>query len=305
MELSKIIIPAAGLGTRFLPFSKSVPKEMVPLLNKPAMQYIIEEGLASGIDNFLMITSKHKQAIANHFDSDMELDFLLKEKNQLDLISSLEKIIRTANFTYLRQTEPLGLGHAIWLARHNICKEYFGVILPDDIIVSKQPAFEQLLKVARQERASVIAVEEVPAESISSYGIIGIKKQITPNLFQISHLVEKPAQKDAPSNLAIVGRYILSPKLFAAFEEIETDERGELQLTDAISTMIRNNEKVFAFKVQGIRHDLGNPIGWIKAIIACALQDPYYAPHIRKLLEDQDMLNKLMFTQTKLTEHSI
>lgn len=305
MELSKIIIPAAGLGTRFLPFTKSIPKEMIPLLNKPALQYVIEEAIASQISNFLMITSKDKQAIADHFDVNLELEFLLKERDKLDLIGSLAKIARTANFSYIRQAEPLGLGHAVWLARHNIGKEYFGVILPDDIIVSKNPAFDQMVKIARQERASVIAVEEVPVDRVSSYGVVGVKKQITPNLFQVSHLVEKPSQKDAPSNLAIVGRYVLSHKLFPAFEEIEVDERGELQLTDAISTMIRSNEKVFAYKVQGARYDLGNPIGWIKAIIGCALQDPYYAPHIRKFLEDEETLNALMFNQTKLTEHPL
>jgi UTP--glucose-1-phosphate uridylyltransferase len=303
MDMVKAVIPAAGLGTRFLPFTKAVPKELLPILNKPAIQYIIEEGIASEIAQFFLITSKGKSAIEDHFDANQELELFLKEHNKLDLIASLEKIARAAQFCYIRQPEPLGLGHAIWLARHTIGKEHFGIFLPDDIIISKVPAMQQLLKIARQEKASVIAVQEVPIEQVGSYGIIGIKKQITPNLFQVSHLVEKPDQKDSPSNLAIVGRYILSHKIFASLDQIEADKRGELQLTDAIGHMMHNNEKVFAYKIQGMRYDVGNPIGWIKAIIGCALQDPQTAPHIMKFIEDRETLELFTYNRSKIVEH--
>ncbi|HEX2977915.1 MAG TPA: UTP--glucose-1-phosphate uridylyltransferase [Candidatus Babeliales bacterium] len=306
MDVLKAVIPAAGLGTRFLPFTKAVPKELLPILNKPAIQYIVEEGIASEISQFFMITSKGKSAIEDHFDANSDLEILLKERNQLELVASLDKIARAAQFCYIRQPEPLGLGHAIWMARHVIGKEHFGIFLPDDIIISKVPAMLQLLKVARQEKASVIAVQEVPIEQISSYGVIGIKKQLTPNLFQVSHLVEKPDQKDSPSNLAVVGRYILSNKVFAALDHIEADKRGEVQLTDAITEMMRtHSEKVYAFKIQGIRHDVGNPIGWIKAIIGCALQDPQCAPHITKILEDKELMDSFIYNRSKIVEHSL
>lgn len=305
MDRIKAVIPAAGLGTRFLPFTKAVPKEMLPLLNKPAIQYIVEEGLASDINDFIMVTSRDKQAIVNHFDPNLELELLLKERGKIDLLDSLKRITRDANFTYVRQSEPRGLGHAVWTARRCIGKEYFGIFLPDDIIVAKQAAMSQLAKVARQEKASILAIQEVPMDQVSSYGVIGIKKQLTPNLFQVSHLVEKPDQKEAPSNLAIIGRYILSHKIFPALEEIEADEREELQLTNAISQMIHNNEKVFAVKVHGIRYDIGNPIGWIKAIIGSALQDPQCAPHINKFLEDRELLDSFVYSPSKIMEHSL
>ena len=287
MDITKAIIPAAGMGTRFLPYTKAVPKEMLPLLNKPAIQYIVEEGIHSEIKNFIIITSRSKQAIANHFDISPDLSLFLKEKNKEQLLKSLEHIMRVAEFTYIRQSEPAGLGHAIWLARNSIDKEYFGVFLPDDIIINKQPGLAQLIAIARQEKASVIAVQEVPPEHVSSYGIIGIKKQITPSLFQVSHLAEKPGTKDAPSNLAIIGRYILSHKVFKALDEISHYTTGELQLTDGISHMLKTStEKVFAYKLQGTRYDIGTPHGWLKAVIGCALNDPVYAPHIKNILAD-------------------
>ncbi len=305
MDIIKTVIPAAGLGTRFLPATKAVPKEMIPLLNKPGIQYNVEEALHANIKNILMIVSKNKEAIANHFDTDHELETILKERGKLDILSNLRKINKEASFSYIRQSEPAGLGHAIWLARNCINKEYFAIQLPDEIIISKTPALAQLIKVARQEKATVVGVQEVPMEMASNYGIIGIKKQITPNLFQVSHLVEKPEQKDAPSNLAIIGRYILSHKIFPALESIETDLNGELQFTDAISQMMFNNEKVFAYKIQGTRYDIGNPIGWLKALIGCALQDPLYQPHIRKFLEDKELLDSFIYNPVNIVENSL
>lgn len=305
MDIIKTIIPAAGLGTRFLPFTKAVPKEMLPLLDKPAIQYNVEEALHSNIKNILMIVSKNKEAIANHFDTDLELEMTLKERGNLDLLATHRKISNEAFFSYIRQAEPMGLGHAVWLARHNINKEYFGIQLPDEIIISKTPALAQLIKVARQEKATVVGVQEVPLEMSSQYGMVAVKKQITPNLFQVSHLVEKPDQKDAPSNLAIIGRYVLSYKVFQALDTIETDIKGELQLTDAISQMMFNNEKVFAYKIQGTRYDIGNPIGWLKALIGCALQDPRYQPHISKFLADKELMDSFIYNPATIAEHSL
>jgi UTP--glucose-1-phosphate uridylyltransferase len=305
MDIVKAIIPAAGLGTRFLPYTKAVPKEMLPLLNKPAIQHVVEEAINSEVSQFLFITSKAKQAVENHFDSSPELQALLKELEKESLLASIDKIIRTAHFTYIRQPEPLGLGHAIWMARHAIGKEYFSVLLPDDIITGPTPGLEQLIKIARQEKASVIAVQEVPEDCISAYGVISVKKQVTPNLFQIGSLVEKPAQKDAPSNLAIIGRYVLSSKLFKAIDDIMPYAEGEIQLTDGINQMMKSNEKVFAYKVQGTRYDVGNPIGWIKCVIGMALQHPQYAPHIKQFLADADGTDSFIYNKSKNIVHTL
>lgn len=305
MEITKAIIPAAGLGTRFMPYTKAVPKEMLPLLNKPAMQYIIEEGLASDIKQFNIISSRDKQAIANHFDIDQGLELFLQEHGKAELLSSINRIIRTAHFTYVRQPEPLGLGHAVWLARHMICKEYFGVLLPDDIIIGKPAGLEQLLRIARQEKASVIAVQEVPPDMVSHYGVIAVKKQITPNLFQVSHLVEKPEPKDAPSNLAIIGRYVLSHKIFQALDEMNVYTAHEMQLTDGIAQMMKYNEKVFAYKIQGTRYDIGTPIGWLKASIGLALQHPEYASHIKKYIDELDTAQSFLYDNNKNIMHHV
>lgn len=303
MDIKKVIIPAAGLGTRFLPFTKAVPKEMLPLLDKPAIQYVVEEAINSGIENFSIVTSSAKYAVENHFDSNVGLDIFLKEKNLTHQLNNINKILELAHFTYIRQPEPLGLGHAVWMARSTIGKEYFGVMLPDEIFVAKDPGLAQLMQIARQERASVVAVQEVPADCVSSYGVIAIKKQITPKLFQVAHLVEKPQQHEAPSQLALTGRYILSHKIFPALEEVGTYASGELQLTDGISNMLADGEKVFAFKVQGIRYDIGRPLGWLKANLGMAIQDPRYARHVREFMADIDTIDSFRFNNNKNLAH--
>lgn len=305
MDITKAIIPAAGLATKFLPLTKSIPQEMLPLLNKPAIQYIVEEGLQSDIANFSIVTNKEKQAISRHFDTDLELELLLKECNKSEALIGLDRIIRAAHFSYIRQSEPMGTGHAIWMARHGIGKEYFGVLMPDDIIVGKNPALGQLIKIARQEKASVIAIQEVPIECSNLYGMIVVKKQITPNLFQVSQIIEKPAQKDTPSNLAVIGRYVLSYKLFDALADISTFAVGQLQLTDGINQMMKNNEKVYAYKIQGTRFDIGSPIGWIKAVISMSLQHPEYAPAINKFLHDHNTIESFLYNQNKNISHTL
>jgi UTP--glucose-1-phosphate uridylyltransferase len=285
MEITKVVIPAAGLGTRFLPYTKTVPKEMLPVFGKPAIHYSVQEAVNSGIDNVLFITSRNKELISDYFDAAPELDAFLENKNKLHEIKDIKQLIKSTHFSYIRQSEPLGLGHAVLMAKPFIGKEYFAIALPDDIIMSKNPALNQLIRIARQEKATVIAVKEVPHDQVSAYGVIRIKKQITPNLFQVDSLVEKPSIKDAPSNLAIVGRYIMSHKIIASLEEMSSYATSELQLTDAIGHMLQQNEKVFAYKVEGTRYDVGTPRGWHKAVVDLGLQDPVYKQDILELVQ--------------------
>lgn len=305
MDISKVIIPAAGIGSRFLPYTKTIPKEMLPLGSKPAIHYIVDEGINSNIKNFFIVTSRSKYSIEDYFDTSPELATFLKDISKESLLSDIEKMIRAADFTYVRQAEMLGLGHALWLARHSIQKEYFGVMLPDDIITGKNAGLDQIIRVARQEKASVIAIQEVPSECIPLYPIIDIKTDHSKFISSFKHL-RKPHQKDAPSNLAVVGRFVLSHKIFASLEQMMTYSVGEeLLLSDAINTMMQNNEKVFAYKIQGTRYDISTPIGWIKAIIGTSFQNPQYAPHIKRFLEDLGTADSFMFNQVKNIEHTL
>lgn len=249
--VTKAIIPAGGLGTRFLPATKTTPKEMFPILDKPAIQYIVEEGIKSGIKNYIIVTSKNKSVIEDHFDSYPELENYLDSRKKKDLIDGLTKIINSTNFIYVRQKEPLGLGHAIWSSKHVVGKEYIAVFLPDDIIIHPVPAMSQLLQIAQQEKCNVVAVQEVPLNQVSNYGVIGIRRQFSPNLFQVKELVEKPKPADAPSNLAIIGRYVLSPSIFEALDELKVGANGEIQLTDAIQTLLLSGKKSLPIKYKG------------------------------------------------------
>jgi UTP--glucose-1-phosphate uridylyltransferase len=244
----KAIIPAGGLGTRFLPATKIIPKEMLPVIDKPAIQYIVEEGIRSNIKTFIIVTGKNKSVIEDHFDLYTELDTYLTARKKEDLTDGINKIVNAANFMYLRQKEPMGLGHAIWSARHIVGKEQIAIFLPDDIIISPTPCMAQLMQIAVQEKCNVVAVQEVPIETVHHYGVIGIRKQFSPNLFQIRELVEKPKPVDVPSNLAIVGRYVLSHNIFNCLEEMKIGVGGEVQLTDAIQNLLFSGEKVFATK---------------------------------------------------------
>ena len=284
MNIRKVVIPAAGFGTRFLPITKSIPKEMLPLINKPAIQYIIEEGIQSNISQFIMILGRSKEVIANYFDRSPELESFLEKKGKKNLIKTIEQIVSTAHFTYIRQATPLGLGHAVKQAEHAIGKDYFGIMLPDDIFLGNEPVIAQLAQIAQKKKASVIAVQEVDARNVSSYGIVGISKKISSNLFQVSHLIEKPSIEMAPSNLAIIGRYVLSPSIFTSLEKVTIDDHGELQLTNGIAHMIKNGETVLACKVDNRRHDIGTPLGWLKATFDIALSNPMYATKLKEYL---------------------
>lgn len=286
--VTKAIIPAGGLGTRFLPATKSLPKEMLPIFDKPAIQYIVEEGMKSGIKNFVVVTGRNKNVIEDHFDLHPELSAFLNSKNKIELLEGISKIVTNSNFIYVRQKEPLGLGHAVWSAKHVVGNEPVAVFLPDDIIMGRTPTMAQLIQTALQEKCSVVAVQEVPMEDAPRYGIIGIRKQFSPNLFQVKELVEKPAVADAPSNLAIVGRYVLSPKIFDVLDQRTLGHGGEIQLTDAIQELLLSGEKVFAYKIQGERYDIGNPLGLLKANLDFALRHPKYAEVVLDYLKELD-----------------
>ncbi len=304
MDLLKAIIPAAGQGSRFMPYAKAIPKEMLPLLDKPAMHYVAEEALAAGVRDLLVVTGPSKGSIEDYFDQTQAWREYAQTAGKTQQFAGWLHLVENLQFSYVRQSEPLGLGHAIWSARGLIGKEYFGVMLPDDLILSKTPGLLQLLRVARQERASVIAVQEVSRDLLSNYGVIEVRKQITPNLFQVGSLVEKPDSKSAPSNLAIIGRYVLSHKIFGALDELlEQDHGSELQLTDGIASMIRQGEKLFAIKVSGMRYDLGTPLGWLKATIGMASQDPRYATQVREFLGSLDSIDSFVYNHGKVLEH--
>lgn len=270
MKITKAIIPAAGHGTRFLPYTKAIPKEMVPLLNKPAIQYIVQEIADSGLAECVMIIAPHKQAIAQHFGKAPELETFLQEKHKTHLLDDLNKLISRVTINYIHQTHAKGLGHAVGLAKEAVGNEFFAVILPDDIINGDEPGIGQLIKIAQKEQASVIAVQEVPQDQISSYGIIAYDTKLSDDLFVIKSVVEKPSIEKAPSNLAIIGRYILSPDLFKVLDEVAPSANGEIQLTDGIAKLIERGHKVLAYKIQGTRFDVGNPTGWLQANNALA-----------------------------------
>lgn len=288
MLVTKAIIPAAGIGTRFLPATKSIPKEMLPLIDKPSIQYVVEEGVKSGIKNFVLVTSKNKDSIIDHFGLDFDLMSKLSSRNQSELLGNLPKLSKLAHFLSVRQDEPLGLGHAIWSARHAIGKEYVSVMLPDDIISSSDPGLGQLIKIATQEKCSVVAVQEVPRDQVSRYGVIDVKKQFSPNLFQVRDLIEKPSPEKAPSSLAIIGRYVLSPTIFEALEETSAGAIGEIQLTDAIQRLVLSGEKVFAYKIKGERFDAGTPLGLLQASVVLSLRNPKYAQAMLNFLSSLD-----------------
>jgi UTP--glucose-1-phosphate uridylyltransferase len=266
MQIRISVIPAAGLGTRFLPLTKSVPKELLPILNKPSIQYILDEIHASGINEICIITSDRKQALEHYLSHDPALENQLAHANKLEALSSINSLIDALKFHYVVQHDPRGLGHAVSLAREKVNHNFFGVLLPDDIIANKTPALAQLIAVAQEHNATVVAVQEVPQEQTSSYGVVAIKHAINDHTFAVSHLVEKPKPEEAPSNLAIIGRYILSPRIFEMLEKTKAGKGGEIQLTDALDLLARSGEPVLACKISGDRFDVGIPQGWVKAV---------------------------------------
>lgn len=268
-KVRKAIIPAAGLGTRFLPATKAMPKEMLPIVDKPTIQYIIEEAIASGIEDIIIVTGKGKRAIEDHFDASPELERNLLEKGKLELLEKVQHSSNLANIHYIRQKEPKGLGHAVWCARNFIGDEPFAVLLGDDIVVSETPCVKQLIEQYEETGSSVIGVQKVADSQTHRYGIID-PLAIEGRRYQVNNFVEKPAPGTAPSQLAIIGRYLLTPDIFELLEKQETGAGGEIQLTDAIQ---RLNEKqvVYAYDFEGHRYDVGEKVGFVKTTIDFAL----------------------------------
>lgn len=270
MKVRKAIIPAAGLGTRFLPATKAMPKEMLPIVDKPTIQYIVEEAMESGIEDILIVTGKGKRAIEDHFDHSFELEQNLLERKKFELLSEVQKSSKLVDIHYIRQKEPKGLGHAIWCARKFIGDEPFAVLLGDDIVQAEKPCLKQMIEQYQRYNASIIGVQPVPDGEISRYGIVDGQK-IGDRLYSVNHLIEKPKQHEAPSNLAILGRYILSPSIFEILSHQTPGAGGEIQLTDAIATL-NETEAVYAYDFDGIRYDVGDKMGFIQTTIEFALQ---------------------------------
>lgn len=270
MKVKKAIIPAAGLGTRFLPATKAMPKEMLPIVDRPTIEYIVEEAIESGIQDILIVTGKGKRAIEDHFDHSFELEQHLFSKGKFDLLNKVQKSSNMVDIHYIRQKEPKGLGHAVWCARNFIGNEPFAVLLGDDIVQSETPCLKQMIGLYDRFHASIIGVQPVKEEEVSRYGIID-GTNIENRFYEVHGLIEKPEPEAAPSNLAILGRYILSPKIFDILGNQEPGVGNEIQLTDAIATL-NKRETVFAYDFIGKRYDVGEKMGFIKTTIDFALQ---------------------------------
>jgi len=284
MRVRKGVFPAAGLGTRFLPATKAQPKEMLPLVDKPTIQYVVEEAVASGLAEIIIVTGRGKRAIEDHFDAAFELEYFLQDRGKTEELAQIKTISELASVSYVRQKEPLGLGHAILCARTLVGDEPFGVFLGDDIIgFSKTPCMKQLLDVFDRHQGPVIAVERVPRERIHQYGVIA-GRNIGGNVWEISDLVEKPRADEAPSDLAIIGRYVLTPDLFSILAETRADKRGEIQLTDGLRTL-RQRRPMYAVEFEGKRYDTGDKLGFLKATVEFALARPDLADAFRAYLK--------------------
>lgn len=269
MRIRKAIIPAAGLGTRFLPATKAMPKEMLPIVDKPTIQYIIEEAVASGIEDIIIVTGKGKRAIEDHFDYSFELEHNLTAKRKWDLLNEVRKSSEMADIHYIRQKEPKGLGHAIWCARKFIGDEPFAVLLGDDIVESEIPCLKQMMDIYNEHQSSIVGVQPVEWSEVSRYGVVDATR-VNDRVYRANALVEKPQPSEAPSNLAIMGRYILTPQIFTILEEQPVGVNGEIQLTDALSKLSKT-ESIFAYHFDGLRHDVGEKFGFIKTTIHYAL----------------------------------
>jgi UTP--glucose-1-phosphate uridylyltransferase len=284
MKVKKAVIPAAGLGTRFLPATKAQPKEMLPILDKPAIQYVVEEAVRAGIPDILIISGRGKRAIEDHFDRSFELEHYLETKGKYDLLKEVREVSDLATIHYIRQRDPLGLGHAVACAEPHVGREPFACLLGDDILAETQPLLIDMLKVYERYGRSVIAVQEVPRSDIRLYGSIQ-PEFVDDNLARVVSVVEKPEPDDAPSNLAAIGRYILAPEIFDALRRIEPGRGGEIQLTDAIN-LLAQEQAVYAYIFEGGRYDIGNKLDYLKATVELAAQRDDVGPEFRAFLTD-------------------
>jgi UTP--glucose-1-phosphate uridylyltransferase len=279
----KAVFPAAGLGTRFLPATKAQPKEMLPLVDKPIIQYGVEEVVASGVGDIILVTGRGKNAIEDHFDVSVELETFLESRGKLDLLADIRNISNLITVAYVRQGEPLGLGHAVLVTRHLVGHEPFAVILADDVIDATPPALQQMITVFDEVGGPVLAVERVPRSDISNYGVIAAEP-IRPGVYRITDLVEKPPAADAPSDLAIIGRYILTPDIFEALDETSKDRAGEIQLTNGLKRLLKSRP-LYGCEIDGVRHDTGNKLGFLKAVVYFALRRPDLAGPFKDYLK--------------------
>lgn len=290
LTIRKAVFPAAGLGTRFLPATKAQPKEMLPLVDKPIIQYGIDEAVASGVSNIILVTGRGKNAIEDHFDVSVELESFLDARGKHEQLAQIRQISNQINFAYVRQGEPLGLGHAVLVTRNLVGDEPFAVILADDVIDAEPPGIRQMIDVFEQVQGPILAVERVPREDISKYGVIApdASADLGEGIYRVSDLVEKPPQAEAPSDLAIIGRYILTPDIFPALAATKSDRTGEIQLTNGLRQLLRSRP-IYACEIQGVRHDTGNKIGYLKAMVYFALRRPDLATQFSDYLRSLDI----------------
>ncbi|WP_026896129.1 UTP--glucose-1-phosphate uridylyltransferase GalU [Clostridiisalibacter paucivorans] len=270
MIVRKAIIPAAGLGTRFLPATKAQPKEMLPIVDKPTLQYIIEEAVNSGIEEILIITGRNKTSIENHFDKSVELELELEKKGKMDLLEEVRKISDLVNIHYIRQKEPKGLGHAIYCAKSFIGNEPFAVLLGDDIVYAEKPCLKQMIEVYNEYKTSILGVQEVDKEDVCKYGIVD-GKYIENRVYKVKGMVEKPTVEESPSNIAVLGRYIINPPIFEILEHTKPGKGGEIQLTDALKELAKR-EAMYAYNFEGRRYDVGDKLGFLQATVEYALR---------------------------------
>jgi len=281
--ITKAIFPAAGLGTRFLPATKASPKEMMPLVDKPLIQYVVEEAVSSGIEQVILVTGRGKRAIEDHFDVAFELEEDLKAKGKHKLLSEVQRIANMVTFCYIRQKKALGLGHAVLTAKRLVCDEPFAVLLGDDIIDAQVPALKQMMDVYERYPATILAIQKVPKSQTKNYGIIGGRK-IEDGIYHVTDLIEKPSPEEAPSNLAIIGRYILTPEIFGALERTPPGKGGEIQLTDGLRLLMKK-QPIYAYEFQGVRHDAGDKLGFLKATVDFGLKNQEFGEEFRDYLK--------------------
>jgi UTP--glucose-1-phosphate uridylyltransferase len=287
MKVRKAVFPAAGLGTRFLPATKAQPKEMLPLVDKPIIQYGVEEAVAAGCDQIIIVTGRGKQAIEDHFDVSYELEKMLEERGKTDLLQIVRHISDMIHTAYVRQKEALGLGHAILTARELVGDEPFAALLADDVIDAEVPCLKQMMEVFEETQCSVVATQVIEGEAISAYGVLKVKPadgRFNGRLYEILDLVEKPKLADAPSNLAVIGRYILTPTIFETLAETQVGVGGELQLTDGLRLLLKK-EKMYGYVFEGKRHDTGDKLGFLKATVEFALKRPDLGDQMREYLK--------------------
>ena len=282
-EITKAVFPAAGLGTRFLPATKAMPKEMLPLVDKPLIQYVVEEAVSSGIEEVVLVTGRGKRAIEDHFDVAFELEEELKAKGKHKILNEVQRIADLVTFCYIRQKKALGLGHAVLTAKRVVGNEPFAVLLGDDIIDAATPVLRQMMDVYRRYPGTILAIQKVPRSQTRNYGIIDARK-IENDVYLVKHLVEKPAPEDAPSNLAIIGRYILTPEIFTALEHTKAGKGGEIQLTDGLR-LLMEKQPIYAFEFEGTRYDAGDKLGFLKATVEFGLKNTEFGSEFRTYLQ--------------------